>query len=109
MDIEYTEHGKYTVITVNGRIDTSNYEQFGEKLQVLVKEGKKFIVLELSKLDYISSSGLRVFLSTLKTLRAIEGDVVLCCLNDKIKEVFEISGFLSLFTVAKTLDTFDFN
>lgn len=105
MKLKSTEKGKYTILEVEGRIDTSNYESFEKEVQSFVNEGKKFLVMEMSKLDYISSSGLRVFLSTLKTLRAIEGDVALCCLNDKIKNVFEVSGFLSLFGSFENYDS----
>jgi anti-sigma B factor antagonist len=107
MNITSKENGKYLVLSVEGRIDTSNYEQFATQLQAFVDQGKKFLVLNLKELDYISSSGLRVFLSNLKTLRAIEGDVVLCCMNDKIKGVFEVSGFLSLFRVEDCADNID--
>jgi anti-anti-sigma factor len=97
MKLKSSEKGKYTIIEIEGRIDTSNYESFSQEIQSYIDKGVKFIVMEMSKLEYISSSGLRVFLSSLKTLRAIEGDVALCCLNDKIKNVFEVSGFLDLF------------
>lgn len=97
MNMISSEKGKYLILNIEGRVDTSNYEKFAQELQIHIDGGKKFLVLDLQKLDYISSSGLRVFLSILKTLRAIEGDVILCCLNDKIKSVFEVSGFLSLF------------
>lgn len=104
MKLETTVKGKYTVLMIEGRIDTSNYESFSSEVQSIINEGKKFIIMEMSKLNYISSSGLRVFLSTLKTLRAIEGDVAICCLNDKIKNVFEVSGFLSLFSTFENQD-----
>lgn len=105
MNIISSESGKYLILSIEGRIDTSNYESFAEEIQVFIDDGKKFLVMDMDKLDYISSSGLRVFLSTLKKLRAIEGDVILCCLNEKIKTVFDVSGFLSLFRVEGNIDT----
>jgi len=97
MNITTSEEGKYFVIKVANRIDTSNYEEFSEKIQKFIDEGKKFLVMDLNELEYISSSGLRIFLKILKSLREIEGDVILCCMNDKIKSVFEVSGFLTFF------------
>lgn len=99
MEITVTEKGNNVIISLDGRLDTSNYEEFAEKIKEVIDAGKKFLVLNLKNLEYISSSGLRVFLSTLKTLRSVEGDVILCCLNKNIKSVFEVSGFLSLFRV----------
>jgi len=105
MNIISKEIGKFIHIKIVGRIDTSNYEVFSDELQVFINEGKKFLVLDLDGLEYISSSGLRIFLKVLKALRAVEGDVVLCCLNNKIKSVFEISGFLSFFNLADNIDS----
>ena len=107
MEIVNKEQGKYLILSIVGRLDTSNYEDFSNELQVFIDDGKKFLVMDLEKLDYISSSGLRVFLSSLKKLRAIEGDVVLCCLNEKIKSVFDVSGFLALFRVEDNTDFID--
>ena len=107
MNIESSEYGKYTILNVEGRIDTSNYEEFAAELQTFIDAGKKFLVLDLDKLEYISSSGLRVFLSVLKKLRLVEGDVILCCMNDKIKTVFEVSGFLSFFRVENNTSRLD--
>jgi len=105
MNIISKEIGKYIHIKIVGRIDTSNYEVFSDELQVFIDEGKKFLIFDLEGLEYISSSGLRIFLKVLKSLRAVEGDVVLCCLNNKIKSVFEISGFLSFFNLADNIDS----
>ena len=105
MDITTQEKDSYVIVTLNGRLDTSNYEDFANQLNVLIETGAKFLVINLKNLEYISSSGLRVFLSTLKTLRSIEGDVVLCCMNENIKSVFEVSGFISLFRVEDSIDS----
>ncbi len=104
MEIEIKEKGKYVIVDIEGRLDTSNYEELATELNAITDSGKKFLVLNLDKLEYISSSGLRVFLSVLKSLRAIEGDVILCCMNDKIKSVFEVSGFLTLFNVVDGIE-----
>ena len=104
MDITIQEKENYVLVTLNGRLDTSNYEDFSNQLNTFIESGTKFLVIDLKNLEYISSSGLRVFLSTLKTLRSIEGDVILCCMNNNIKSVFEISGFISLFRIEDNID-----
>ncbi len=104
MEITVNEKENNVIITLDGRLDTSNYEEFSAKLKEIIDSGKRFLVFNLKGLEYISSSGLRVFLSTLKTLRLVEGDVILCCLNETIKSVFEVSGFLSLFRVEESVE-----
>ena len=99
MELKFKKDGDATILELSGRLDTSNYESFSEELFKKLEEGEKYLVVDMADLDYISSSGLRVFLSALKKIRANDGDIALCCLSDKINEVFEISGFSSLFKV----------
>ncbi|MNL88983.1 putative anti-sigma factor antagonist BtrV [compost metagenome] len=62
------------------------------------------LVFDLSSLDYISSAGLRVILLAGKRLRASKGKLVLVGLQTMVREVFDMSGFLSLFAITATLD-----
>jgi len=55
--------------------------------------------VNLEKLDYISSAGLRVLLATAKKLKAIGGELRVCSLNEIVTEVFDISGFDLILTV----------
>ena len=104
MELKFKKEGKATVLELSGRLDTSNYESFSEELFMKLEEGEKYIVMDMEGLEYISSSGLRVFLAALKKMRAENGDIALCCMNDKINEVFNISGFSSLFKVYVSLN-----
>lgn len=62
-----------------------------------IDSGARRFVIDLSQLDYISSSGLRVILLAAKRLNSTAGKLVLCCLTDNVRQVFELAGFLSLF------------
>lgn len=104
MELKFRKEGSATVLVISGRLDTSNYESFSDELFKKLEEGGKYIVMDMEDLDYISSSGLRVFLSALKKIRAEQGDIVLCCMSEKINEVFEISGFSSLFKVFVSIE-----
>jgi anti-sigma B factor antagonist len=61
-------------------------------------------VLNLEKMEYISSSGLRVFLAQLKKVRKQQGDIKLACMKPYIKEVFDIAGFTQLFNIFENED-----
>jgi anti-anti-sigma factor len=104
MESKFRKEGDTTILEIQGRLDTSNYEDFGKELDAKLEEGDKYIVVDMEDLEYISSSGLRVFLAALKKIRAQEGDIALCCMSDKINEVFTISGFSSLFKIYDRLD-----
>src|SRR5690606_561953 len=83
-----------------GVVNSANAEQFEAELMAQVDKGERRVVLDLGRLDYISSAGLRVVLLVAKQLRQVQGELVLCELKPHVREVFEISGFLTIFPVA---------
>jgi anti-anti-sigma factor len=58
----------------------------------------------MKKLEYISSAGLRVVLMAVKELRSRQGKLVLCSLNEYVREVFEVSNFTSIIPIAETVE-----
>ena len=68
----------------------------------IVKGGNKQIVLNLDKLDYVSSAGLRVIIRASKLLQAARGEMKICHANGVEKEVLEKSGFNSLLKIYDT-------
>lgn len=97
INVEHIEH--YSVLNLRGRLDTSNYYYLEEKLNEILSMGKNRIVIDCQKLDYISSSGLRIFLVGLKKVTGMGGEFCVCNLNSNIAEIFEISGFARIFAV----------
>jgi anti-anti-sigma factor len=59
----------------------------------------------LASLEYLSSAGLRVLLSTAKEMRRRDGKLVLCSLNEFVKELFDVSGFQSLIPIADSVES----
>ena len=80
-------------------MDTAAAPEAEKALQPLLNSRGKEIVLECSELEYISSSGLRVLLSILKQAQSVGSRVILKNVNDVIRDVLEISGFISIFDV----------
>ncbi len=105
MTINFSLENGFNLINLGGRLDTSNYEEASQQIDNQIEMGQKKLVINLEQLEYISSSGLRVLMSALKKVKAIGGNLILCNVPDKITEVFEISGFSSLFTITKDLET----
>lgn len=97
IQVESTEG--YTIVSVEGRVDTTNANEFEKAMMKVVEEGCAKIILDCSGLNYISSSGLRIFLIVQKKMMAIKGQFNLCNLQPGIKEIFDISGFSSIFSV----------
>ena len=84
-----------------GRIegDTSGFEK--ELLEIVENETK--IVVDCEKLNFINSSGLRVFLTTMKTVTNNKGQIVLCNLIKPIADIFKISGLANVFKIYPTI------
>ncbi len=83
-----------------GRLDTAAAQQFAIDMAPLMNNADKHVVLDCNNLSFISSSGLRLFLSLRKASIAKGGDVTLTGVSDDIKQVFTITGFCSLFKFA---------
>lgn len=85
---------------LNGRLDTAASQQFSTDIQPLLDNADKHVVLDCNALDFISSSGLRLFLTLRKATLAKGGDVTITGVSEEIKNVFTITGFSSLFNFA---------
>ena len=89
-------------ISAEGQINSANASAIEAELLSHVDKGENRIVLDLALLSYISSAGLRVVLLLAKRLKEVNGKLVLCALQSRVREVFDISGFLAILTVVDT-------
>ncbi len=102
MDISEKRIGDVNVISLSGRLDAYSANEVEKKLDSLIDAAQVRLVISLEKLEYISSSGLRVFLAALKKTKKQQGNIKLACLKPYIKEVFDIAGFTQLFNMFDT-------
>jgi anti-anti-sigma factor len=89
-------NGKY-VATLVGEMDTAAAVEVEEVLKPLYQSNGKDVLIDCTGLEYIASSGLRILLSILKGAKATGSRVVLRGVNDDIKNVFKLTGFISIF------------
>ena len=99
MDIEQTTRGAVQVLVPAGRLDTDSSADFELAIQDLQGVDVKHFVIDLSKVGYVSSAGLRVLLQLAKALDGGKGTMRLCGLNAQIKQVFDIAGFTKMFAI----------
>lgn len=97
MNITSTERDGVTVLGFEGRLDTTTAREAQDRMDQVVDGGARKILVDFRSLDYISSAGLRVMLATAKKLRASGGALRFCNLNATVAEVFQISGFNTIF------------
>jgi anti-sigma B factor antagonist len=104
MEIQVQKNNDISVINVSGKLDAYNSTELEKKITEVIDSGETRLIVNFDRLDYISSSGLRVLLVALKKLKKLNGDVKLACLKPFIKDVFDISGFTQLFTITENVD-----
>ena len=97
MTINQEMNGSALTLTLEGRLDTLTSPQLEEKLNASL-EGICDLVLDLEKLDYMSSAGLRVLLAAQKRMNQ-QGSMKLLHVNEVINEIFEVTGFSDILTI----------
>jgi anti-sigma B factor antagonist len=103
MEIEARTVEDITVIEISGDIDGSTAPQAQAKILPLASPGCK-IILEMSKVPYMSSAGLRMLLSTYRQIAGQKGSIVLVGLSEEIQDTMSVTGFLKFFKTAPTLE-----
>src|SRR5271170_6176919 len=93
-----------SVVSPQGRLDSVTSRNFERDLLENIDSGATRLLIDFSKLDYISSAGLRSVLLAAKRIRASGGRMALCSLNREIAEVFDISGFSSILDIQPSYD-----
>ncbi len=97
MTVNKELNGSELVVSVSGRIDTTT----APTLEAEIKEsldGVQKLVLDIADVEYVSSAGLRVFLSTHKTMLK-QGGMVIKNVSESVKEIFEVTGFSDILTI----------
>jgi len=97
VEISTKEYRRVAVVSVSGRIDTSTSAQFEETITELIDKGHFNLVMDFSEVDFLSSSGLRILVTTRKKLREMGGDVVLANPSQRAADSVEIAGLDKLF------------
>ena len=85
------------VLALEGRLDTVTAPELENELKGSL-DGVKELTLDLGKLDYISSAGLRVLLSTQKIMNR-QGEMKVANVNEIVREIFEVTGFTDILTI----------
>lgn len=99
MNLEIVKNGSKVTIKVIGRLDTTNVQEFDKQANPTLDEKPMDLVIDCEALEYISSSGLRVFLTIQKKLTAYKGALLIINMRPEIKEVFDMTGFSKIFNI----------
>lgn len=94
----------YTVVAVTGEIDVYTAPLLREALVGLADSGPRCVVVDLTAVEFLDSTGLGVLVAALNRFRRHDGDVELICPQPRILRVFEITGLTRVFTIRPSLE-----
>lgn len=103
MEIVTTKDSDLTIFSLQGRLDALSSPELEEQINRWLEQAENKLLFDLEKLDYISSAGLRVFLTTAKKMKARNGKFGMAMLRENVKEVFTVSGFITIIPAFETL------
>ena len=100
LNINKTANGSDLTVALEGRLDTTTAPELESYMSGVLggAEPVKELVIDMEKLEYVSSAGLRVLLSLQKTMNK-QGSMVVRNASDEVKEIFEVTGFADILTV----------
>jgi len=99
MEVNINKTEDKTIINIKGRLDTPNSSIFEKETKTVLDSDMKNVIIDCKDLEYICSSGLRLFLSMQKAANAKKGAITIINMNEEIKSVFDMTGFTSLFNI----------
>lgn len=99
MEVITNTQDNVTTAQLIGRLDTPASQEISGDFENLIKLADGTVILDCSQLEYISSSGLRLFLSLRKAAASKGGKVIVKAINNDIRSVFMMTGFLNLFEI----------
>lgn len=100
MSLQYNKSGDTIVVKLSGKLNFQNSDKINREISSLIeKEQDLDFILNLSEVDFMSSSGLRIFINAWKAFNDRENKLILCSLNETLKKVFEIAEIRDLFEI----------
>ena len=97
LNIETKQNTSELTVALTGRLDTNTAPELEKTLNGAL-EGVNVLVIDMEKLDYISSAGLRVLLALQKTMNR-QGEMKVLHVNETVMEIFEVTGFSDILTI----------
>ena len=103
MEISTKDMKRVSLVTVSGRVDSATAPDFEKALQALIQANRSQVILDLKGVEYMSSAGIRGMVSALKAAKNGGGDVRLAQPSTRVRDVLELAGLVSIFTIYQDL------
>jgi anti-sigma B factor antagonist len=102
--VERSATGDITLLSLSGFLDAHTAPEFEGAVESALDAGQNRLVVDGGGLTYISSAGLGVFMGFIEEFREAGGDIKICGLSDKVREIFSLLGFEELFDIVDNVE-----
>ena len=100
MELAIEKQDGTAIVAAGGRLDAAGAPELEARCKALIQEGSKRLLLDLAKVEYVSSAGLRSLLVLAKAVKSANGALALCSLVPAVRDVMTISGFDNILSLA---------
>jgi anti-sigma B factor antagonist len=97
--ISRASEGELSVLSLDGFLDAHTAPEFEKAIQAEIDAGRLKLIVDCAKLTYISSAGLGVFMGFIEEIREKKGDIKICGLSAKVRNVFDLLGFSAIYDI----------
>ena len=104
MDLKTTQKGDVTIVELEGRLDVHYSLEVEQSMNALIDSGKIKLVINLAKVEYLSSSGLRIFIAAMRKLKEKRGGLKLVRMTSAVEKIFKVVELIDLFEIYPTED-----
>lgn len=103
MQITVEEKGSALLVKLTGHMGYASVGDLSRFFDEWLGKGKCNIIVDMEQLQYISSSGLRCLFDAVTKINNLKGKLLLCGMQQEVRQVFDVSGFTSLFSICETV------
>ena len=99
LHIQIEEEKEKNIIRLEGRIDAMSSPQLEKEITKLLEKGRDVLLVDFSRVDYLSSAGMRLLLSITKKLKAKQGKCLFFSFNEEVLEIVKMAGFEKILNI----------
>lgn len=104
MELKTRKEGKVTIIELEGRLDVHLSLEIEQAVNDIIDKGEKYLLFDLKGVQYLSSSGLRIFIAAMRKLKSIDGALKLANMSDSVKKIFKVVELIDLFEIYDSVE-----
>lgn len=104
MELTTRKEGNVQIIQLEGRLDVHLSLEIEQAVNDLIDKGEKYLLFDLANVQYLSSSGLRIFIAAMRRLKGVDGNLKLANMSESVKKIFKVVELIDLFEIYPSVE-----